>query len=1459
MSLIGYPDLDRPLAFGSGRILRTFGGGPLLLAPSRYGVLADDASGLLDWHLELVRALTPGDSRATFGCTVGAEYDAADALAHVRELDPDATLASLLGSEEWLRILPTPALAAASGATAPVPLASSGLGTGRLLMPLPVDAGLLLEAVLTGGGPLDAVAEVTIAGVSPRVPAVVRFDPATLLAGLRAAADAAGALPYAAIVEYFGQDLDLLPLEVSGTVDATNATAFADTMADRVVDRFGRYIPALEVADAPVVALAPGSAGGTVTWSLSQPVLARRRTLVGVDLLSAARAQLDRLGVDSLVERRDLAVLPPLGQHRITVLSTGPVARAGSDVLGVTLEFAPNPPDRPQARTATALLEGVDIVGLDVQLAPGEPLRYRYTPFAVVTDSEGARQVDGTTRDGAGEVLRLSPADFPVELALCEATADLARLAVLSGVCAWEAGDQVHEQAFTLDGGRLTAGIAVPRDRDSLRIDVLAAARDGSGALALGPFETPPVRLDLGSFPSYGPRQARVRCEFDDAATVRAVSLLPLGEEDRPENATTLALTPAEPVATYRWFARSPFAPGYRYRPHDAAEAPWAAVPAGGDLVLRSSDLAGGAALREVAVRPSAGGLREVQPRAPRPATEAGVLAGVLEDAPAPEAGVVPVAVCPVPVPSDDLVYTRVDDATRKGYLPRYALDLQTVSGQQRYRIAMAQGETSSTLTVHLVAAMPPTPAQQAPDATELAHQLVIALDFLVSPTAGARKTLEFTDVTRTGPVVTAVLTFATLAERDDVYSALVDRQRGARLLVHRYVDLLVPTDAPSIPPILWPPASRGPLVKLPDRPEVEWPPQKLVKVRPGKPIVYTKPPTTVDPWRKPPISPIVTDAGVNLAALKVMTEAARLRDRKVSVLPALLTEPLDLVPVDIPILVLSFLPTPQLAFTGRDGDRGLISVTNWSEFADDYFVASPDLPPCGRNTSASRTWVDIEDADTGARVYGFCGLGSAQHLKELWFPMSGGSPANVRVRMTDRSASLERLSNAVATAVPEPPPPPAQRPVRQQLDQTVAPEPFAFSEALHGYIFEGVTPRGGDNQLIRHRIPRGGRTHTYLQDASRPWVVYVVPDEFKIARRPDPPYSPFATVRVRTAPGSQDAVVVFDYVVAPHTDGARLADARIRLLADPRFGADRVEFQPLLTSDVRFLVDRPTVSGSVREERPDAALVLQGWLKDTLSMPLGDFRLLFDAMHRDTASMFLGQVEIDVPNGDTEVIPFSARMDDLEGPIFASTAVAATDGTIHVQLTNGIESPVDVQTQDPVVRHGDTEVRAVVRSGLPHPDLRPGQTVELVVVPASPLPAGVDPEVVFGADGVVVEPDPEAIWDSILDRTTVEYYRLVSVRVIPPSVFEAVAGHEGEQVQSVLVEFEGGGTTELTGAAPAAQARVDYPIDDVVLGRPVSSTYRYTVTVVRADGDQQRDAQPRQGSSDVLFVSVTP
>jgi hypothetical protein len=650
----------------------------------------------------------------------------------------------------------------------------------------------------------------------------------------------------------------------------------------------------------------------------------------------------------------------------------------------------------------------------------------------------------------------------------------------------------------------------------------------------------------------------------------------------------------------------------------------------------------------------------------------------------------------------------------------------------------------------------------------------------------------------------------------------------------------------------------------LPYRPILDWPPARLVAI-PRNPVIAV--PVEPDP------DPIIvnsasfaiarrTHAHVEAAAVLTGVRLARADAALSARADAVgLRRPIDRGNIFVPIdIYVPSMPTPEISFTGRQpvngAERCTLSVVNWSSFPDSFFAASPDLPPCGSNTSASRTWVDIEDADTGARLYGFCDLTSPSQLNELWFTAADGAvPANVRINLTDRRTNATRVSNVVSTTTPQPDEPP-NRPVRQELVQTVLPDPFSFPERLHGYIFQGAAPTAGDNQLIRYRFAWHNTFHTYLQDASRPSVVYIFADQFKIARRRDEPYTPFATVRVSWQPDGALDEVVFDYIVAPYVDLRRLDNARSALLADPRFGATEVEFQPFLTSDVRFKIDRPVTSGSVHEERPDASVVLQGWLKDTLRMPVADFRLLFQAMQQQTASLFLGQVEIDVPNEATQVIPFVARMDDLQGEMFSYAAVARAGGNLQVTITNAIESPVDIQTLDATITRGSERVRGLLENNvLPCQHLLPGGAVQVTLAPETPMTSSTLPEVAFDLSGVRVTPDAEAIWNSILDRTTLDCFREVTVKTTA-ATFTAVAGHEDAQIISVLVDFEGGGTAELTAAQLEAKVRVEYPIDDVVLGRPISSTYRYAVTVVRARSQDPKTG-PTEGTDPLFYVTV--
>jgi ASPIC and UnbV/FG-GAP-like repeat/FlgD Ig-like domain len=116
-------------------------------------------------------------------------------------------------------------------------------------------------------------------------------------------------------------------------------------------------------------------------------------------------------------------------------------------------------------------------------------------------------------------------------------------------------------------------------------------------------------------------------------------------------------------------------------------------------------------------------------------------------------------------------------------------------------------------------------------------------------------------------------------------------------------------------------------------------------------------------------------------------------------------------------------LPDPQLAFEGVENyenggvdiTRYLFDVVNWAEFRNDLFVLSPDLPPCGNNPNASRSWVYIYDGN-GNQLYGFCAFEAASSLQDIWFnvPTNEVQPAEAYIVIWDRLCDIRYTSNVV-------------------------------------------------------------------------------------------------------------------------------------------------------------------------------------------------------------------------------------------------------------------------------------------------------------------------------------------------------------------------------------------------------------------------------------------------------------
>ncbi len=120
-------------------------------------------------------------------------------------------------------------------------------------------------------------------------------------------------------------------------------------------------------------------------------------------------------------------------------------------------------------------------------------------------------------------------------------------------------------------------------------------------------------------------------------------------------------------------------------------------------------------------------------------------------------------------------------------------------------------------------------------------------------------------------------------------------------------------------------------------------------------------------------------------------------------------------------------LPNPVLYFmgqefyqvSGKQFTRYNYDVLNKADYPADLFAAAPNLPPCGKNTKSSRTWVDFFD-QRGKRLYGFCALGKPADLKGIWFALETGvvPPSYIYIEMTDRQTNTKYKSNLADTTL---------------------------------------------------------------------------------------------------------------------------------------------------------------------------------------------------------------------------------------------------------------------------------------------------------------------------------------------------------------------------------------------------------------------------------------------------------
>jgi len=120
-----------------------------------------------------------------------------------------------------------------------------------------------------------------------------------------------------------------------------------------------------------------------------------------------------------------------------------------------------------------------------------------------------------------------------------------------------------------------------------------------------------------------------------------------------------------------------------------------------------------------------------------------------------------------------------------------------------------------------------------------------------------------------------------------------------------------------------------------------------------------------------------------------------------------------------LPNPVLYFLGAEYVTINGKEFTRYHYDVLNKDQYPDNMFAASPNLPPCGANTKAARTWVDIYN-QAGKRLNGFCALGKSADLGSIWFALETDMipPSYVYIELNDRQTSTKYKSNLADTTL---------------------------------------------------------------------------------------------------------------------------------------------------------------------------------------------------------------------------------------------------------------------------------------------------------------------------------------------------------------------------------------------------------------------------------------------------------
>jgi hypothetical protein len=297
---------------------------------------------------------------------------------------------------------------------------------------------------------------------------------------------------------------------------------------------------------------------------------------------------------------------------------------------------------------------------------------------------------------------------------------------------------------------------------------------------------------------------------------------------------------------------------------------------------------------------------------------------------------------------------------------------------------------------------------------------------------------------------------------------------------------------------------------------------------------------------------------------------------------------------------------------------------------------------------------------------------------------------------------------------------------------------------------------------------------------------------------------------------------------------------------------SEGIEIEPLLPDPARIKLKLAFPGGDTSAgpfvHRAQAQADLRGGVVDALSLSLEQFRGFFDALFAKGQLMGSGAVAFEM-GGTGEEIPFQLRLHDTAEPFTGWTQAAEGDAVV-VTVANKIESTLRIRHLDAItVDAGGAKVSPLESlDGVLPLDVRPSGAARFKLARAQAVTLR---ELDFS--DVEMVPDKQVLYELLLDPSTYPaYFTSITVKAFPDD-FVAPPENPQRQVRSIVVDFEGGTTVELTAAQPEAKVMVSVPVKAFVLNRELQRAYRYKVTVARAGG-LTADADWKASESGVLF-----